>query len=315
MPYVALEPVARQSRMAAATARWSAILAARPDLGPAVALQQHLIDILVERLDALEQTRLPRLSLPARYLAAKLVRGVPALAGEQIPIPTAALKPALLRLSETLSHGGAAEPAIHVAATVRDGAIDAGSLLAASQARDQNGIRTAAVHHGLAPDLLWLIAELAVSPFTHLLQRTLFAASPPSAEHGQPGPLHEALATWDRGYCPACGSWPALAELVNGARLLRCSFCGSAWTLLHPACAYCGENGPAFVSGSRDEKRPDLRLDRCDTCRGYLKTVSAREPSPFPLVAIADLETMDLDVAAMDRGYHRPPLKDFTRGG
>jgi hypothetical protein len=43
-----------------------------------------------------------------------------------------------------------------------------------------------------------------------------------------------------------------------------------------------------------------------------MKTVDASELSPFPLIAIADLETMDLDMAAMERGYSRPPLKDFT---
>jgi hypothetical protein len=36
------------------------------------------------------------------------------------------------------------------------------------------------------------------------------------------------------------------------------------------------------------------------------------ELSAFPLLAIADLETMDLDMAAMERGYARPPLKDLS---
>jgi hypothetical protein len=45
-----------------------------------------------------------------------------------------------------------------------------------------------------------------------------------------------------------------------------------------------------------------------------LKTIDAAEISPFPLVAIADMETMDLDVAAMDHHYGRPPLKEFKIG-
>jgi hypothetical protein len=47
--------------------------------------------------------------------------------------------------------------------------------------------------------------------------------------------------------------------------------------------------------------------------RGYLKTVDLSSVSPFPLVAIADLETMDLDAAAMEHNYSRPPAKDFAR--
>jgi FdhE protein len=75
---------------------------------------------------------------------------------------------------------------------------------------------------------------------------------------------------------------------------------------------YCGEAGDPFVTAVVDEQRPDRRLELCGTCRSYMKTVEATELSPFPLIAIADLETMDLDMTAMERGYSRPPLKDFT---
>ena len=43
----------------------------------------------------------------------------------------------------------------------------------------------------------------------------------------------------------------------------------------------------------------------------YLKTVDVFAVSPFPLVAIGDLETMDLDGAAIAHRYARPPLKGF----
>ena len=45
---------------------------------------------------------------------------------------------------------------------------------------------------------------------------------------------------------------------------------------------------------------------------GYLKTMDLPELSPFPLLSISDIETTDLDVAAMEHGYARPPLKDFA---
>ena len=41
-------------------------------------------------------------------------------------------------------------------------------------------------------------------------------------------------------------------------------------------------------------------------CGGYLKTIDLDELSPFPLLAISDIETMDLDMAAMEHGYQRP---------
>jgi hypothetical protein len=51
----------------------------------------------------------------------------------------------------------------------------------------------------------------------------------------------------------------------------------------------------------------------CKACGGYLKTVDVPSLSVFPLLPIADLETMDLDMAAMERGFGRPPLRDFTK--
>ena len=121
--------------------------------------------------ETIEGGRLPRLSLPARYVAAKLARGVPALAGEPIPLPVAVLTRTLLQLCGELAASGAGEVAEHIRSAIEGRSLDAGSLLSASLSRDQAAIRTGAVHRGLAPDLVWLVAELAVGPFAHALQR------------------------------------------------------------------------------------------------------------------------------------------------
>ena len=163
---------------------------------------------------------------------------------------------------------------------------------------------------------MWLVAELAVSPFAHALQRTLFAGPGegrlPHATDTAVTSLGAALTSWNRGYCPACGSWPALAEVVGGHRVLRCSFCAVAWELATYACVYCEEDADPFVTAAADEERKDRRLELCSRCAGYLKTVDVPALSPFPLLAIADLETMDLDLVAMERGFARPPLPDVV---
>jgi FdhE protein len=285
------------------------VLAGRPDLAPALDLQRRLLRLVSDLAATLETGRLPRLSLPPKYLAAKLARGVPVLAGEPIPLPVAVLRPALGRLCEALAEGGAGEAATHIRDAIVSGSIESGSLLTASLARNQAAIRTGASHRGLAPDLVWLVAELAVSPFVHALQRSLFGhARDTSAD------LQLALDGWNRGYCPACGSWPALAEVVGGHRTLRCSFCSSAWELTTYACIYCEESGEKFVTAAPDEERKDRRLEVCSTCGGYLKTIDLAELSPFPLLSISDIETTDLDVAAMAHGYQRPALKEFGAG-
>lgn len=307
MPYVALATEAREAREAFATARWNALLSLRPELQPAVALQRNLLAIVSDLAEVFERGRLPRLSMPPKYLAAKLQRGVPALAAEPIPVPVPVLRPALLSLCDALAQGGAGEAAEHIRTQIDETRMDAGSLLAASLKRDQAAIRTGATHRGLSPDLVWLIAELAVSPFVHALERPLF--SPPADSS-----LHPALNDWNRGYCPLCGSWPALAEVADTHRILRCSFCTLAWELRSYACVYCGESGEPFVTAALDEEKKERRLELCSGCRAYLKSIDVPRLSPFPQLAIGDLETMDLDMAAMERGYGRPALKDFSHG-
>src|SRR6267142_3369805 len=304
MPHVQIPAISRQKQADLAERRWRAVLAARPDLGPALDLQRQLLNLVADLSETIENGRLPRLSLPQKYLAAKLGRGVPVLAGEPIPLPVPVLAPTLLRLCDALAEGGAGEAATHIRETIESGNIEPGSLLIASLGRDQAAMRSGAVHRGLAPDLVWLVVELAVSPFVHALQRMVFA-------DGGTGELQSALETWNRGYCPACGSWPAVAEVVGGHRTLRCSFCSSAWELTTYACIYCEERGEGFVTAAPNEERKDRRVEVCSSCGGYLKTVDIHELSPFPLLSISDIETTDLDVAAMEHGYSRPRLKDF----
>ena len=301
MPHVLIPAISRQNQADLAEQRWRGVLAGRPDLAPALDLQRRLLRLVSDLAATLETGRLPRLSLPPKYLAAKLARGVPVLAGEPIPLPVAVLRPALGRLCEALAEGAPGRPRRTFATPSMNGSIESGSLLTASLARNQAAIRTGASHRGLAPDLVWLVAELAVSPFVHALQRSLFGHARDAGDD-----LQLALDAWNRGYCPACGSWPALAEVVGGHRTLRCSFCSSAWELTTYACIYCEESGEKFVTAAPDEERKDRRLEVCSTCGGYLKTIDLAELSPFPLLSISDIETTDLDVAAMEHGYQRP---------
>ena len=305
MPYVPISTISPTKLRESAEVRWTAVGLARPDLAPALTLQRELVGRVIDAAAVLENGRLPRLSLPPKYLAAKLARGVPALAGEPIPVPAAVLAPLAVQLAAALADGGAGDAATHIRETLENGTIEAVSLLTASLHRDQGALRTGAVHRGLAPDLLWLVAELAVSPFAHALQRLLLGHPP--AE------LTPALDAWEHGYCPACGSWPAVAEVVGGHRTLRCSFCSSGWELRSYACIYCAESGEAFVTAAPDDERKDRRVEVCSNCGGYLKTIDLAALSPFPLLSITDIETTDLDVAAMEHGYARPALREFTK--
>jgi FdhE protein len=308
MPLVTVQQPAHDELDNLSGRRWDNLRLARPDLAPAVELQQRLLAIVGRAAQALGTGRLPRLSLPPKYLAAKLGRGVPIFAAEPIPVPVGLLKASLLNLCDALAAGGAGEAADHIKEAIVANTMDAASLLTASLSRDQQAIRTGAVHQGLAPDLVWLLAELAASPFAHALQVALLSPHDLAGDA-----LGDAMRAWNHGYCAVCGSWPALAEVAEGHRVLRCSFCAAGWELNEYCCIYCREHGEAFVTAAPDEERKDRRVEICGTCQGYLKTIDVAGISPFPLVAITDMESMDLDLAAMEHGYTRPPMREFAR--
>lgn len=307
MPYAALPPVTRATRLALADARWGAMLAAKPDLTPAVALQRTLIGRVIDLADSFEGGRIPRLSLPQRYLTTKLRSGIPALTGEPIQLPVSAIAPALVDLSRALAEGGGGAATQEILRAMEGGRLDVGALLVLTLRREQGALRAFATKAGLGHDLLWLVLDLAVSPFAHALLDGLFGAVPAEA------PLGAALDEWTHGYCPLCGSWPTLVEDLNGVRRLRCSFCAAAWDVAGRACLFCGESGETLATLTPDASRPGRTVDLCGTCRGYVKTVDSEASLPFPLGALADLESMDLDLAAMQHGCARPTIKPFPR--
>jgi FdhE protein len=297
--------------MRRADARWDEILLERPDLEPAVALQRSLVARVLECVNVLASDGYPTFVIPPAALHEKMAAGVPALRGETFPIPDALAESALLDFCNRLAEGGAGSAALHIRDALERRRLSGRSLLAALLARDQSAVRMGADQMGVAADLLWLIGELAVGPLANHLQRALFLHDGGNRR----GDDDVALTSWDRGYCPACGSWPAFAEVCGGEQQLRCSFCGGTWAPASYRCTYCDEAGDAFITAAPDMERVGRRLELCGTCGGYLKVIEVRERTPFALLPIEDLATTDLDVIAMDRGYGRPPLRDLTANG
>jgi hypothetical protein len=295
-----MTPIGFDEVWQAALARWAGIARKNPDLEAAIALQHRLLRILLDLSVQLDQAA-PELALiDSDAVRDKWIRGVPAFRNASTSIPTL-LNEALPAICNVLVDGGAGTAAEHVRDAFAKGDIDAGSLLRVSLARNEKAIRTSAVHMGLSPDLVWLVGELGSSPFAHHLQKSLLGRTE----------LVEVLHTWDRGYCPCCGSWPVFIELVDGSRLLRCSFCAASWQLASPRCVYCGNADRNFVTAAPEVADQSRRVELCGACGSYTKVIAVKTPTPFPLLAIEDLGSVDLDQGAMTREYGRPRLFDL----
>ena len=285
-----------------AEARWTSIGASQPDLVPAIALQRLLVTRTIQTVDRLDGADPPLVSLEPEQAAEKLRAGTPALRGEAVALPVAMLSPLVLRACDDLAAGGAGDVARRVRGCLDKGRIDIGSLLAASFDRNQSAIRIKAGHEGIAPDVLWLAAELAVGPAAYVAQRPLFAGTHPA--------LTLALAAWPHGYCPACWSWPAFGEDLDRCRQLRCSFCGVGWRPRDPGCTYC-EGYPGHLTSLKAEADSAHRAELCSGCGAYLKWLHLPEQTPFALLPVEDLASTLLDVLAVQKGFGRPSLPEL----
>ena len=110
-------------------------------------------------------------------------------------------------------------------------------------------------------------------------------------------------------WCPVCGAWATLAEArgLEGARRLRCGRCGGDWRTAWLRCPFCGTDEHARLRGLVGETTGEARrADGCAACGAWIKTITTLGASPIGEVRLFDLATVDLDVAALARGWKRP---------
>jgi FdhE protein len=172
--------------------------------------------------------------------------------------------------------------------------VDATELVEAAVCRDHSRLGALAARAGAEAVALQAVAPLLAMPLLQACSRAWAKRVP---------------GDWNRGYCPVCGAWPALTEEcgLEGSRRLRCGLCGSDWRAGWLRCPFCRTEDHTqlgeLVSGVTG---PTRKLDVCFACRAYLKTINVLQLTPAYEVPIADLETVDLDLAALDQGFSRP---------
>ncbi len=177
--------------------------------------------------------------------------------------------------------------------------LDARRLIEAAINTDDARLAAMADELGLDVEPLAAVADLAAMPLLQALRRRCASVI---ARH------------WHEGCCPICGDWPRLAELrgLERTRCLRCARCGGDWEQPGVRCPFCAATGQGARATLMSEQDGEARkVETCTRCRGYLKVVSTLRAWPGDEVCLADLATIDLDLAALERDYERPE----PRGG
>jgi FdhE protein len=112
---------------------------------------------------------------------------------------------------------------------------------------------------------------------------------------------------WLRGYCPVCGSLPNVSELEGqGRRYLMCSFCAFLWPAERLKCPFCENSELETLHYIYEEGTEAYRVDLCDKCKQYIKTVDVRKLGYEPDLSIEDITSVHLDILASEEGFIRP---------
>ena len=108
--------------------------------------------------------------------------------------------------------------------------------------------------------------------------------------------------------CPICGDRPVVAVLRDAAhgsrRSFICGFCLGERAAPRLGCVRCGEAEFARLPVHRADEFPSTRVDACETCHAYLKTIDlTNDAHAIPIVD--DVATVALDLWAREQGYER----------
>jgi len=111
-------------------------------------------------------------------------------------------------------------------------------------------------------------------------------------------------------HCPQCGFPPLVSvhredpvgETVR--RSLVCPFCPEEWEFPRVLCPECKEERPEKLPRYQAPEISWVRIEACDTCMRYLKSVDlTKNPDAEPVVD--ELASTPLDVIAHEKGYQK----------
>jgi FdhE protein len=170
-------------------------------------------------------------------------------------------------------------------------------------------LQSLVVHHRTAesalPDYVRWLERHAPPPIAEAAESYRDASTGPAFEFigsslTQAFPIHP---------CPDCAGPPVVSLLRDAAHGSRrthvCGGCLAESPAQRLGCHACGETDLQKMSVYRTDATDPARIDACESCRTYLKTIDlTRDATACPIAD--DLASVTLDLWAREQGYHRP---------
>lgn len=115
---------------------------------------------------------------------------------------------------------------------------------------------------------------------------------------------------WRQNYCPVCASAPDVCRIdPDNLRFLHCPQCDTQWEHHRLTCAVCDTDNIKQVRLLTVESLEPWRVEVCDDCGGYIKTLDQRHGGHLAMpkvdLFVEDARTLTLNLLAEEEGYRR----------
>lgn len=238
--------------------------------------------------EAKHHTRVPRIDIPEDILAMKFAEKFPLVAAADFEVDPAVATRLLEKLCEIAAASASAD--MKDAGRIISEAIGSGSLKSkdlfdlalGKDASDK-------VPPGVSMEMAMLFGYNSILPSLRLCSEQLSASL-------------NAQEPWRTGYCPICGSSPGLSILKGeGERWYICSFCWHEWLTPRIYCPFCDNSDSSQLHYFFSDEEPEYRVDGCDRCSRYIKTIDLRKTSRTIVPVVEAIATLHLDLKAGDQ--------------
>ena len=266
----------------------SAIKALRPVYKDLLAFYEKLF---LAQEASKKHIHLQPIKIPEDLLSVKRKEKFPLIARKDFRVDIKASE-ALLReicqlaceANEVLTHAG-----VKLMDALDKGTVDAPTLLSKTLSEDDIYFDETAKSLEIDKEVLFFMAHGSIRPSLSLCA-------------GQLATYIDKNTLWGKGYCPVCGSPPAISILRGeGERFLFCSFCDHEWHSQRIYCPFC-ENKDQKTLHYFFSEEEEYRVNVCDKCKRYIKTVDTREIKRPVYPFLEQVATLHLDMLAQNQG-------------
>ncbi len=241
--------------------------------------------VFLAQEEARSSTHVPRIDISEDILAMKLAEKFPLVAAADFEIDPVAATRLLKKLCEIAGASASAdmkEVARMISDSIASGSLNPKNLFDMSLGKDV----AQKFPTGVSAEMALLFGYNSILPSLRLCSEHLST-------------LLNAQEPWRSGYCPICGSSPGLSMLKGeGERWYVCSFCWHEWLTPRIYCPFCDNTDSSQLHYFFSDEEPEYRVDGCDRCSRYIKTIDLRKTSRTIVPVVEAIATLHLDLKA-----------------